>query len=628
MKKILFIFCFFVTISIFSQEEKRLALVIGNANYDSIAKLANPVNDAKLIAKTLDSLDFDVILATNLDEDGFMEKIIEFRDKRKNYDVGFVYYAGHGIQIDGENYLLPVNENFDEEWKVKKYAINVNDVMDYLTASTDQVNILILDACRNNPWEGNFRSVVGSNKGGLAKIPAPTGSLIAFSTDAGAVAADGDGENSVYCISLVKNMVLENTTLDQVFRNVRSDVLRESNERQRPIENSQLTGQAFYLVKSDYKNIFSSIEKILDNFNNPYFDETDYKPQLFESLKKLNIILSEDPSNIRALLLSAKIYYQLDQKEKALSITNSVIKINDKYIDAYKFRSNLYGELYFAGELDKAELAEKDDDKVIELDPQDISSYYTIIIRYSREKKYNKLLESVNEALIFHRKDEELYRWKAIGHSYLGQNELALKAYSKAIELDPENGFYYMEKGSFLATDLERHEEAIEMFAKANELKPDEPSPYESMILSYFNINSVEKIVELSEQLITLDINDPAPYYYLSKYYIINRNYSKAITYLSIALFKKIENNGWIRDIDYGIVYLNDLYIERSKLYNQLGIKIFECEDLNNGLNYLKTLENLTEEELKSPKIEFWNDKKFIKKIKLEIESLILENCK
>ena len=628
MKKILLIFCLLLSISVFSQEEKRLALVIGNANYDSIAKLANPVNDAKLIAKTLDSLDFDVILATDLDEDGFMEKIIEFRNKRKNYDVGFVYYAGHGIQIDGENYLLPVNENFDEEWKVKKYAINVNDVMDYLTASTDQVNILILDACRNNPWEGNFRSVGGSNKGGLAKIPPPTGSLIAFSTDAGKVAADGDGENSIYCKSLVKNMVLENTTLDQVFRNVRTDVLKESNDRQRPIESSQLTGQAFYLVKSDYKNILSSVEDLLNNFNNPYFDETDYSPKLFESLKKLNVILSKDPSNIRALLFSAKIYYQLNQKEKALSITNSVIKINNKYIDAYRFRSNLYIELYWAGELDKAELAEKDDDKVIELDPQDISSYFTIISRYNRDEKYNKLLESVNDALIFHPKDEELYRYKAIGHSYLGQNELALKAYSKAIELDPENGFLYMQKGSFLATDLERHEEAIEMFAKANELKPDEPSPYESMILSYFNINSIEKIIELSEQLIALDINNPAPYYYLSKYYIINENYSKAITYLSIALFKKIENNGWIRDLDYGIVYLNDLYIERSKLYKQLGVKVFECEDLNEGLNYLKTLENLSEEELKSPRIEFWDDKIFIKKMKLEIESLMLENCK
>ena len=619
---------FFITfsIAIFGQDEKRLALVIGNANYEKGA-LKNPVNDALLIAKTLDSLDFEVILATDLDKGEFMTKVVEFGKKRADYVVGFVYYAGHGVQINGENYLLPTNQNFDEEWKIEEYAINVNRIMKYLTALTDQVNILILDACRNNPWEGNFRSIGGSNKGGLAKILPPTGSLIAFSTDAGKVAADGDGKNSVYCISLVNNMVLENTTLDQVFRNVRTDVLRESNDRQRPIESSQLTGQAFYLVKSDYENVLNSIGDLLDNFNNPYFDETDYSPKLFESLKKLNVILSKDPSNIRALLLSAKIYYQLDQKEKAFSITNSVIKINNKYIDAYRFRSSLYVELYWAGDLDKAELAEKDDDKVIELDPQDISSYFTIISRYSRGEKYNKLLESVNDALIFHPNEGDLYRWKAIGHSYLGQNELALKAYSKAIELDPENGFLYMQKGSFLATDLERHEEAIEMFAKANELKPDEPSPYESMILSYFNINSIEKIIELSEQLIALDINDPSPYYYLSKYYIINENYSKAITYLSIALFKKIENNGWIRDLDYGAVYLNDLYIERSKLYKQLGVKVFECEDLNEGLNYLKTLENLSEEELKSPRIEFWEDKTFIKKMKLEIEALIKSNC-
>ena len=118
MKNLIYLF-FFISFFSFSQEEKRLALVIGNSNYDSIAKLANPVNDAKLIAKTLDSLDFEVILATDLDEENFMIKIIEFRNKRKNYDVGFVYYAGHGIQIDGENYLLPVNKKFDEERKKK-----------------------------------------------------------------------------------------------------------------------------------------------------------------------------------------------------------------------------------------------------------------------------------------------------------------------------------------------------------------------------------------------------------------------------------------------------------------------------------------------------------------------------
>ena len=423
-------------------------------------------------------------------------------------------------------------------------------------------------------------------------------------------------------------MLLKETSIDQVFRNVRAEVLGLTNNTQRPVESTQLTGQTFYLVKSDYKNIFNLIEKILDNFNNPYYDETDYKPQLFESLKKLNIIISENSLNTRALLLSAKIYFQLDQKEKALSITNSILKINNKYIDAYKFRSNLYSELYWAGELDKRELSEKDDNKVIELDPQDISSYYTVIHKYSSDEKYDKMIKSVNDALIIYPKEEELFRFKAIGHSYLGQNELALESYSKAIDLDSGNGFYYMQKGTFLAMELERYEQAIEMFIKANELKPDEPSPYESMILSYFNINSIEKIVELSEKLISLDINDPSPYYYLSKYYIMNENYSKAITYLSIAIFKKNENNGWIRDLDYGTVYLNDLYIERSKLYKQLGVKIFECEDLNKGLNYLKTLENLSEEELKSPRISYSNNKQFLKKIILEIETSILENCK
>ena len=263
MKNIIYIFLFISFFS-FSQEEKRLALVIGNSNYDSIAKLANPVDDAKLIAKTLDSLDFEEILATDLDKGEFMSKVVEFGKKRADYDVGFVYYAGHGIQIDGENYLLPVNKNFDQEWKVKKDAINVNDVMDYLTASTDEVNILILDACRNNPWEGGFRSVGGSNNGGLAKIPAPTGSLIAFSTNAGAVAADGDGENSMYCKSLVKNMLKKNTTLDQVFRNVRTDVLKKSNNKQRPIESSQLTGEAFYLLKTNYIELFEKAQAFYD----------------------------------------------------------------------------------------------------------------------------------------------------------------------------------------------------------------------------------------------------------------------------------------------------------------------------------------------------------------------------
>ena len=618
MKNLIYLFLFISFFS-FSQEERRLALVIGNANYDSIAKLANPVNDAKLIAKTLDSLDFEVILATDLDKGEFMSKVVEFGKKRADYDVGFVYYAGHGVQINGENYLLPTNQNFDEEWKIEEYAINVNRIMKYLTALTDQVNILILDACRNNPWEGNFRSVGGSNKGGLAKIPAPTGSLIAFSTDAGKVAADGDGENSVYCKSLVKNMVLENTTLDQVFRNVRTDVLKESNDRQRPIESSQLTGQAFYLVKSDYENVLSSIEGLLDNFNNAYFDETDYSPELFESLKKLNIILSDDPSNIRALVISANIYSELKQLDKALSYVNSAIDIDNTYARAFRVRSWIYWDL------GKRDLWKQDQDMSIKLDPYSLTNRIAKISSLYSENLYEEGIEEINKALLIFPNDSELYRQKANMHMYLLQNELAIDAYSKAIEIDPENGFMYMQKADFLARELNRQEEALVLYKMANDIKPDEPSPYYGIIYSSFALNKLDGIIELCQKLISLDFNDPEPYYHLSNYYKSFNDYIKAITYMSVAIFKLEEG-------DYGVYselgvqdYLFNLYLQRSKLYNELNINILECQDLNDALKTISKYQNFDNDELWSSGI-YVKDGYINEKLD-EIKKLISENC-
>ena len=247
MKKILFIFYLLVSFSVSSQEEKRLALVIGNSNYEK-GELKNPVNDARLIASTLDSLDFDVILKENLATKRDMTSAIrEFGTKRSEYDVAFIYYAGHGIQVDDENFLLPTKEVFEEEFDVMDYGVSVQNIMRYLKAQTNEVNILVLDACRDNPFESSWNKTRSLKGKGLAKIPPPTGSLIAFSTDSGQTAPDGSGENSVYTSSLAKNILLENTSIDQVFRNVRSEVLLATNQLQRPVEATQLTGKAFYL---------------------------------------------------------------------------------------------------------------------------------------------------------------------------------------------------------------------------------------------------------------------------------------------------------------------------------------------------------------------------------------------
>ena len=239
---------------LFSQEkEKRLALVIGNANYDK-GELKNPVNDARLIASTLDSLNFDVILKENIEtRSSFIRAVREFGTKRPDYDVAIVYYAGHGIQVDDENFLLPTKEEFFSEEDVLDFALSVQNIMRYLKSQTNQVNILILDACRDNPFESTWKSTRSLKGEGLAKIPPPTGSLIAFSTDSGQTAPDGDGENSVYSISLSKNMLKEDTSIDQVFRNVRAEVLDQTNNVQRPVEATQLTGQGFFLNSRDYR---------------------------------------------------------------------------------------------------------------------------------------------------------------------------------------------------------------------------------------------------------------------------------------------------------------------------------------------------------------------------------------
>tara|TARA_B110000240_G_C13479195_1_gene444545 strand:- start:168 stop:1886 length:1719 start_codon:yes stop_codon:yes gene_type:complete len=284
---------------IFSQDQKRLALVIGNSNYDE-SPLNNPVKDALLIAKTLKELNFYVILDTNLaSKSDFEKKVIEFGDKRADYDVGFIYYAGHGIQVGSENYLLPTKSTFKKETDVRMKALNVNDIMMYLTGDLDQINILILDACRDNPFERNWKKTRSSSGSGLARITPPAGSMIAFSTDAGMTAHDGEGENSIYCKSLSENLLKPNVEINQVFKNVRADVLKKTQFYQSPVENSKLTGDEFYLkftpghnssswLKKERKIIFNSdedlfsmfynVENLFDTIDDPNTSDEDFLP--------------------------------------------------------------------------------------------------------------------------------------------------------------------------------------------------------------------------------------------------------------------------------------------------------------------------------------------------------------
>ena len=165
-------------------KERRIALVIGNANYEK-GNLQNPVNDANLIAQSLKELDFEVLLYTNIATENEMKNAIKtFGRKRNNYEIGFVYYAGHGVQLNNQNYLLPTKEVFEYEEDVEDNSVSLQRVLRYLETSREgQLNFVVLDACRDNPFESNWNKTRSLKGGGLAKTPPPKGSLIAYSTD-------------------------------------------------------------------------------------------------------------------------------------------------------------------------------------------------------------------------------------------------------------------------------------------------------------------------------------------------------------------------------------------------------------------------------------------------------------
>jgi uncharacterized caspase-like protein len=223
-------------------QQPRTALVIGNSGYRS-APLRNPVNDARAIADKLRTLGFDVILETDADQRQILHAIRTFGSKlRDRQGAGVFYFAGHGMQIDGRNYLIPIGTDIQAEDEVAYQSIDVGQVLDKMESAGSQPNLVILDACRNNPFARSFRSA----RQGLAQMDSPSGTLIAFATAPGNVAADGDGEHGIYTQHLLEHMETPGLDVGQMFRRVRADVMRATGDKQVPWESSSLVGDFYF----------------------------------------------------------------------------------------------------------------------------------------------------------------------------------------------------------------------------------------------------------------------------------------------------------------------------------------------------------------------------------------------
>ena len=217
--------------------ERRVALVIGNAAYKS-APLQNPVNDSRAMAKTLRGLGFDVIERQNLSREAFSGVVREFGDKLRGASVGLFYFAGHGLAVKGRNFLVPVDADIAREDEVPYRSFDVGEVLDKMDSARTTINLVLLDACRNNPFARSFKT----SQTGLAQMDAPAGTLIAFATAPGSVAQDGDsGGNGLYTGALLKHLGTQGLAVEQMFKRVRVDVVAASKNSQVPWESSSLS---------------------------------------------------------------------------------------------------------------------------------------------------------------------------------------------------------------------------------------------------------------------------------------------------------------------------------------------------------------------------------------------------
>jgi len=254
----------------FQYNNRRLALVIGNWEY-KIGPLQNPKADSEEIAKTLKKLGFDVIYKKNVNRSAFRKAIRDFGNQLYNYNVGLFFYAGHGIQVHGTNYLIPVDSDITVEDEVHDEGVQAGLVLRKMQSAGNFLNIVILDACRNNPFARSFRTSIK----GLARMDAPKGTLISYSTAPGSTASDGSGKHSPFAKHLLMNLTTQGIPIEEVFKRVRIGVDLETQGQQTSWESSSLMGEFYFAEIEDNKQLTGMLEVNVDNIDGELFvDDT------------------------------------------------------------------------------------------------------------------------------------------------------------------------------------------------------------------------------------------------------------------------------------------------------------------------------------------------------------------
>jgi len=282
----------FVNLSL-SAQERRTALVIGNSNYTHGGNLKNSVADVRAMKRALEDLGFTVLKYENCTQKTMKRAMDNFGIKLKGQDVGLFFYSGHGVQVNGHNYLIPTNAKLHNENDTEYDCVRADRVLAKMESAGTKTSIVILDACRDNPFERSWRK--GTKGIGLAFMNAPSGSLIAYSTAPGKTAFDGRGNNSPYTYALLQHIGTPNITVLEMFQGVRSTVMGRTEGKQTPWESTSLRGNFYFASKGEERDRLEQERRDIERLR----AEIERKRQEINRQKVETASLPQKPSNYR-----------------------------------------------------------------------------------------------------------------------------------------------------------------------------------------------------------------------------------------------------------------------------------------------------------------------------------------
>ncbi len=317
---------------------RRVALVIGNSAYSYVDKLSNPANDAADVAAKLKQLGFEVILRTDADKLSIESAVSDFAEMLHGAEAGLFFYAGHGIQVNDQNYLIPTSAELKSNVALEWRLIPLGMILTTMANEGGGTNIVILDACRNNPFGGNFRTVTraASVPVGLARVQAGNGTLISFSTAPNSVAVDGTGRNSPFAEALVRHISKPGEDLHSILMAVRQDVMKITGNRQVPWSEDNLTAKFFFVAPPDAPSQEDQLWNSVEGSRNPeelkaYISQ--YPKGHYVSIAKSRLASLEDQDAAKKQIEEYKKEVETRrrdiEKEVEIGFWNSVKERND-----------------------------------------------------------------------------------------------------------------------------------------------------------------------------------------------------------------------------------------------------------------------------------------------------------